>query len=88
MPPQAPRASGRFSGGTDSDRIVSVSGMQIAPPRPWNARAAMSVSADGASAANAEPSVKTVTPTTNSRLRPNRSPSAAPMSRSAAKLSV
>ena len=36
-------------------RIVSVSGSTIAPPRPWTARATISTSIDGASAAAAEP---------------------------------
>jgi hypothetical protein len=36
---------------------VSVSGVTIAPPMPWKARAAISTSIDGASAAAAWPSV-------------------------------
>ena len=39
MPPQAPSATARRSGGTAADRIVSVSGVTIAPPTPWMARA-------------------------------------------------
>ena len=35
MPPQAPSASPRFAGGDGALRMVSVSGMTIAPPRPW-----------------------------------------------------
>ena len=34
MPPQAPSARPRFSGGTAAERIVSVSGITIAPPSP------------------------------------------------------
>ena len=44
MPPQAPSASPRCSGGTAALRIVSVSGITIAPPRPCTARAALSSS--------------------------------------------
>jgi hypothetical protein len=43
---------------------------------------------EGASAAAAEAPVKIVSPTANSRRRPNRSPSAAPVSRKTAKVSV
>src|SRR4029079_19165492 len=35
MPPHAPKARPRRSGGTDEERIVSVSGSVSAPPRPW-----------------------------------------------------
>ena len=40
-PPQAPRATARRSCGTAADRMVRVSGVMIAPPTPWMARAAM-----------------------------------------------
>ena len=88
MPPQTPRASPRRAGGTAAERIVSVSGVTTAPPTPCRARAAMSVSMLGASAASAEPSVNTARPMPNMRLRPKRSPSAAPVSSSTAKVSV
>ena len=55
MPPHAPSATARRSGGTAADRIVSVSGVTIAPPTPWMARARIRISVDGASAASAEP---------------------------------
>ena len=35
IPPHAPRIAPRFSGGVSSARIVSVSGVTIAAPRPW-----------------------------------------------------
>ena len=42
MPPQAPSATARRSGDTAADRIVRLSGVRIAPPRPWMARATIS----------------------------------------------
>ena len=39
MPPHAPSATARRSGGIAADRIVRVSGVTIAPPTPWMARA-------------------------------------------------
>ena len=88
IPPQAPRTSPRRSGETAALRIVSVSGVTIAPPTPWTARAAISHSIDGASAAAAEAAVKMPRPITNRRRRPNRSPRAAPVIKSTAKVSV
>ena len=88
MPPHAPSARPRRSGGTAAERIVSVSGITIAPPSPCTARAASSAAIDGASAAAAEASVKMPSPIANMRRRPKRSPSAAPVRRSTAKVSV
>ena len=62
MPPQAPSARPRFSGGTAALSSVSVSGVTIAPPTPCTARATMSASMLGASAAATEPSVKIARP--------------------------
>ena len=62
--------------------------MTTAAPAPWNARAAISAAAFGASAAAAEPSVKMPSPTMNIRRLPKRSPRAAPESIRTAKLSV
>ena len=42
MPPHAPSATARRSRGTAADRIVRLSGVRIAPPRPWIARATIS----------------------------------------------
>ena len=88
MPDQAPSARPRFSFGNASLRIVSVSGVTIAPPMPWIARAAINASMVGASAAAAEAPVKSASPATNIRRRPKRSPSAAPVRRNTAKVSV
>ena len=48
IPPQAPSARPRFSAGTAALRSVRVSGITIAPPSPWAARARLSAS-DGRS---------------------------------------
>ena len=88
IPPHAPSATPRRAGGTAAERIVSVSGMTMAPPRPWAARATLSAVADGASAAAADASVKIPMPTANMRRRPSRSPSAAPVRSSTANVSV
>ncbi len=86
--PHAPSAAPRRSAGTAALRIVSVSGVRIAPPTPCAARATISASTDGASAAAAEATVKIAIPIVNSRRRPNRSPRAAPVRRSTANVSV
>ena len=88
VPLQTPRARPRRAGGTAAERMVRVSGVTMAPPTPCRARAAMRAPMLGATAAAAEPSVKMPRPTRNMRLRPKRSPSAAPVSRSTAKVSV
>ncbi len=88
IPPQAPSATPRLSAGTAALRIVSVSGVTIAPPRPWAARATMSASTEGASAAATEAAVKMPSPITKSRRRPKRSPRAAPVRRKTANVSV
>ena len=62
MPPQMPSASPRRSAGTAAERIVSVSGVTIAPPTPWSARAMSSAFADVESAAAAEAPVKSSDP--------------------------
>ncbi len=88
MPPHAPSASARRSGGTAADRIVRLSGVTNAPPTPWMARATISTSLDGARAAAAEAAVKMARPMTKMRRRPKRSPSAAPVSSRTAKVRV
>ena len=88
MPPHAPSATARRSRGTAADRIVRLNGVRIAPPRPWIARATISVVTSDDSAAIAEPPVKIARPMMNSRFRPNRSPSAAPVRRRTAKVRV
>ena len=47
MPPQIPSASPRRSRGTPAERIVSVSGVTIAPPTPCTARATSSAFGGG-----------------------------------------
>ena len=79
MPPHAPSATARRSRGTAADRIVRLSGVRIAPPRPWMARATIRTLTFDDSAAIAEPPVKIARPMMNRRFRPNRSPSAAPV---------
>jgi hypothetical protein len=76
-PDQMPRARPRFSGANTSLRRVSESGVITAPPRPCSARAAMSASVVGASAAAADETVKMPIPTAKTVRRPSRSPSAA-----------
>ena len=85
---QNPSARPRRSTGTASDSSVSVSGSTIAPPNPCAARAAISQLTSGARAAAADDAVNTARPITNMRRRPNRSPSAAPVSSSTAKVRV
>ena len=88
IPPHAPSATPRLSGGTAADRMVSVSGITIAPPSPCTARATFNISTLGASAAATEPSVKIAIPIANMRRRPKRSPRAAPVSKRTANVSV
>ncbi len=88
IPDHAPSATPRRSRETAALKRVSVNGVTIAAPNPCTERAAMSQSADGASAAAAEAAVKIPMPIMNMRLRPNRSPSAAPVSRKTANVSV
>ena len=61
-PPHAPSARPRFSGGTAALSSVRVSGITIAPPRPCTARATLSASMLGATAAATEPRVKIARP--------------------------
>ena len=86
--PQAPSATPRRSAGTAALSRVRVRGTTMAPPAPWRARAMMSVSMLVDIAASAEAAVKMARPMTNSRRRPKRSPSAAPVSSSTAKVRV
>ena len=84
IPDQTPSAMPRRSGGKASASSVRVSGVTIAAPIPCVARAAISRPIVGASAAAADEAVKRVSPAMNIRLRPKRSPSAAPVSSSTA----
>ena len=60
----------------------------MAPPAPWIARAATSTPMEGASAAAAEAAVNTAMPMTKILRRPKRSPMAAALSNSTAKVRV
>ena len=80
IPPHSPMATPRFAVGKASLISVSVSGVTIAAPAPWKARAAISAPTLGATRDRAEAAVNTPMPTVNIRRRPNRSPSAAPVS--------
>ncbi len=77
-PPHTPMAMPRFSAGNASLIKVRVSGRSTAAPAPCTTRAVMSCPGPPARAAAAEARVKTASPTTYMRRRPNRSPSAAP----------
>jgi hypothetical protein len=79
-----PSASPRFSAVKASLRRVRESGVITAPPSPWRARAAMSASVEGASAAAADAAVNIPMPTAKTVRRPMRSPSAAAVSRKTA----
>jgi hypothetical protein len=63
---------------------VSDSGSTIAAPTPCTARDAIRLPMSGDSAQATDAAVNTASPTTNIRRRPNRSPSAAPVSSSTA----
>ena len=78
----------RRSAGNAEARIVRLSGMTMAAPRPWSARAATSRPAVGAIAQAAEAMVNSVNPIVKIRRRPRRSPRAAAVMMPAAKASV
>ena len=65
-----------------------MSGVTIAPPTPCAARARSSAVALGRERGRGGRTVKMPIPTENISLRPKRSPSAAPVSSSTAKVSV
>ena len=84
MPPHNPMAAPRFSAGNASLIRVSVMGMTMAAAVPCTARAAMSAPTLGDKAAEAEATVNPSRPITYIRLRPYRSPRAAPVSNATA----
>ena len=88
IPLKIPSARARRSTGYAAVSSVSPSGITSAAPAPWTARAAISRPTLGASAHAADASENNPSPAANSRRRPNRSPSAAPVINSTAKLSV
>ena len=86
--PHAPSTAPRRPWGVAAVSRVRDRGAKTAAPTPWTVRAATRTPTVGARAAAVEPSVNTAMPTVNIRRRPNRSPRAAPPSRSAAKARV
>lgn len=81
-----PSALARSSRGNTALKSAIASGMTSAAPAPWTARAAISVPILLATAQAAEATTNNVRPAANMRRRPKRSPSAAPVSSSTAKL--
>ncbi len=81
-----PIAAPRFSGGNAELSSASPSGMIRAEPAPCTARAAISTPTFGATAQTADAIANKPSPTAYSRRRPKRSPSAAPVISSTAKL--
>jgi hypothetical protein len=81
-----PIAAPRFSGGNAALSSASASGISSAAPAPCTPRAAISVPASGASAQAADAAVNSARPAAYMRRRPSRSPSAAPVVNSTAKL--
>ncbi len=85
-PLKSPRAFPRSSRGNATLSSAIASGITSAAPAPWTARAAISQPMVGASAHAADAAVNSPRPATNIRRRPKRSPSAAPVISSTAKL--
>ena len=80
-PAQMPMARARSrASGKVLVRIDRVLGIIIAPPTPWNRRAAISTDVDGARAQAMDPAVKRATPMTNALRRPYMSPRVPPVS--------
>ena len=69
-------------------RIVKVAGDKIAPPRPWAARAEISIAWFWAKPPRRLARVNTVSPTRKIRRRPNRSARRPPRRRKPAKVKV
>jgi hypothetical protein len=86
--PKIPSAFARRAGGNAALSSASASGIITAAPAPWTARAAISQPMLCASAAAAEPATNNPMPAMNIRLRPRRSPTAAPVISSTARLST
>ena len=84
--PNSPSAHARRSGGKAALSSASDSGAITAAPAPWTARAVISQPMFVASAHAADAATNSSRPAANSRRRPNRSPSAAPVISSTAKL--
>src|SRR5215472_3162569 len=85
-PPKIPRALARACGGNAVLRSASARGAIRAAPAPCSARAAISQPALSESAQAADATANRARPLANMRLRPKRSPRAAPVIRSTARL--
>ena len=85
-PLKIPSALARSCDGNVALKSAIAIGMMSAAPAPWTARAAISHPTLPASAHATEAATNSTSPATNMRARPKRSPSAAPVSRSTAKL--
>ena len=85
-PLKIPSAFPRSSGGNAALNRAIASGITSAAPAPWTARAAISHAALPDSAHATDAATNSASPATNMRRRPKRSPSAAPVSSSTAKL--
>ena len=83
-----PSAAPRRAAATAPASSATAAGMTSAEPAPCTVRATMSVPVSGASAQTTEASVNTPSPAANVRRRPNRSPAAAPVISSTAKVKV
>lgn len=81
-----PSAPPRFSGGKAAPTSARASVVTAAAPAPWTARAAISAPTEGATAQAAEATTKRPMPAAKTRRRPSRSPSAAAVISSTAKL--
>src|SRR5258706_9669882 len=85
---QVPIALPRSLSGNVALMMARLPGTMRAAPMPCSARNAISIRMLGASPQAIEPAVNTATPMRKMRLRPSRSPSAPPVSMSAARKSV
>ena len=68
----------RSASTNDAEMIARLPGVSRAPPTPWRARAATSVSMFGETAHNADAAANQITPIEKTRRRPYRSPSDPP----------
>ena len=71
--PRAETAVALGPSGNDEVMIASVAGDTTAPPKPWSARAPISIARESASAHASEASTNRAVPATNTRRRPSRS---------------
>ncbi len=75
---QAPIARPRSSGGKVAAITASAAGVSSAPQTPWSARDSTSSSIVGATAQKTDVTPNPITPNSNTRRAPNRSPSDPP----------